>query len=127
MKNGRFSILALSLVLSLSGCAAYRTSSNIEEAAAGIQTGQPQKDIQILTSGEVFSKKYQELQRIEISIKKLTAFHADPTREMANAELKKKAAQIGADAVINVQYQSGIGLMTWGYIDAQGTGVRIVE
>lgn len=127
MKNGRFSILALSLVLSLSGCAAYRTSSNIEEAAAGIQTGQPQKDIQILTSGEVFSKKYQELQRIEISIKKLTAFHADPTREMANAELKKKAAQIGADAVINVQYQSGIGLMTWGYIDAQGTGVRVVE
>ena len=127
MKNGRFSILALSLVLSLSGCAAYRTSSNIEEAAAGIQTGQPQKDIQILTSGEVFSKKYQELQRIEISIKKLTAFHADPTREMANAELKKKAAQIGADAVINVQYQSGIGLMTWGYIDAQGTGVKVVE
>ena len=127
MKNGRFSILALSLVLSLSGCAAYRTSSNIEEAAAGSQTGQPQKDIQILTSGEVFSKKYQELQRIEISIKKLTAFHADPTREMANAELKKKAAQIGADAVINVQYQSGIGLMTWGYIDAQGTGVKVVE
>ena len=127
MSNGRLSILALSLALSLSGCAAYRTSSNIEDAVAGVQAVQPEKDVPIFTSGEVFNRKYQELQRIEISIKKLTAFHADPTREMANAELKKKAAQIGADAVINVQYQSGIGLMTWGYIDAQGTGVRVVE
>lgn len=127
MNRTRFSILSVSLVLVLSGCAAYRTSSNIEEAAAGSQAVQTEKDIPIFTSGEVFSKKYRELQRIEISIKKLTAFHADPTREMANAELKKKAAQIGADAVINVQYQSGIGLMTWGYIDAQGTGVKLVE
>lgn len=127
MKNGRCSILSLLLVLSLSGCASYRISSNIEEAAAEARTGQPEKDIPILASGEVFNKKYQALQRIEISIKKLTAFHADPTREMANAELKKKAVQIGADAVINVQYQSGIGLMTWGYIDAQGTGVKVLE
>jgi hypothetical protein len=28
--------------------------------------------------------------------------------------------------VINVKYTSGIGAWTWGYLDAQGTGVKFV-
>jgi uncharacterized protein YbjQ (UPF0145 family) len=84
---------------------------------------QPQK-IEVIPSGTTPARKYQVLRRIEISIKKLTVFHSDPTKEQANAELKKRAAPLGCDAVINVQYQSGIGLTTWGYIDAQGDCVR---
>ena len=34
---------------------------------------------------------------------------------------------IGANAVIDVTYESGTGFTTWGYIDAKGTGVKIAE
>ena len=55
-----------------------------------------------------------------LSIKKLTAVHDDPTKEQANAELKKRASAIGCDAVVNVAYKAGVGFTTWGYLDAQG-------
>jgi uncharacterized protein YbjQ (UPF0145 family) len=31
---------------------------------------------------------------------------------------------LGADAVINIKYKSGVGLTTWGYIDANGVAVK---
>jgi len=71
-------------------------------------------------SGTPFDRSHRIIQKIEVSIKKLTLFHADPTKAQANAELEKRASALGCDAVLNVQYQSGIGLTTWGYIDAQG-------
>lgn len=107
--------------ISLVGCASYRTSSNIEAT----QSAAPQpKKIEVLATGAMPARKYQVLRRIEVSIKKLTIFHSDPTKEQANKELEKRAAPLGCDAVVNVQYQSGIGLTTWGYIDAQGDCVR---
>jgi uncharacterized protein YbjQ (UPF0145 family) len=35
-----------------------------------------------------------------------------------------RARVMKADAVINIKYKSGIGLMTWGYIDANGVAVK---
>lgn len=108
-------------VAGLSGCAAYRTSSNIEGGnQGGKQISPPSKQIAIYEGGTDPGKKFSTTQRIEISIKKLTLFHSDPTKDQANIELQKKAASLGCDAVTNVQYQTGIGLTTWGYIDAQG-------
>jgi len=72
-------------------------------------------------------RKYQVLGPIEVSIKKLTVFHSDPTKEMADEALSEKAKVIGADGVINVTYKSGIGLTTWGYLDAHGTGVKFTK
>jgi len=108
----------------VSGCASYRTSSNIPDQPVSSTLW---NEVKIFATGVVPDKKFKDLQRIEISIKKLTAFHADPTKEQANAELKKRAAQMGADAVVNVRYQSGVGFMTWGYIDAQGMGVKFLD
>lgn len=104
----------------LSGCATYRTDSNIpsEPASTSKSTG----DVMI-TEG-VPDKKYREIGPIEVSVKKLTLFHKDPTKEQANEALIEKARSIGADAVIKVTYKSGIGFTTWGYIDAKGTGVK---
>ena len=59
--------------------------------------------------------------------KKLTVFHKDPTKEQANEALIEKARSIGANAVVNIKYTSGIGFTTWGYIDAKGVGVKLVE
>lgn len=70
-------------------------------------------------------RKFKELGPIEVSVKKLTIFHKDPTKEQANAALVESALAMGADAVIQVTYESGVGWTTWGYMDAKGTGVKL--
>ena len=80
--------------------------------------------MEIYESGVSPSKKFKTLEKIEVSVKKLTLFHADPTKEQANRELEIRALSMGCDAVVGVQYQKGIGLTTWGYIDAQGNCVK---
>lgn len=107
-----------------SGCATYRTSSNI--SSESVSTVSSVTDV-IITEGSLPDRKYTEIRPIEVSIKKLTAFHKDPTKEQVNEALIENARVIGADAVINVTYKSGVGLTTWGYMDAKGTGVKISE
>ncbi len=115
-------ILAL-LTASASGCA-YRTSSNIKPQPEGtVVSTHPV----IIAEDDLPGRRYEDLGPIEVSVKKLTMFHADPTREQANEALIEQARVVGADAVINVTYKSGIGLMTWGYMDAKGSGVKFVE
>lgn len=107
----------------LSGCASYRTDSNIT-----IESTPPvASKTNVLIMDGVPNKKYKELGPVEVSVKKLTIFHKDPTKEQANEALIEKARVIGADAVIKVTYESGIGFTTWGYMDAKGTGVKFGE
>jgi hypothetical protein len=118
-KTRCLALIAVSLVMS--GCAAYRTSSNVEPLTTPSSS---QKKVEIYESGVSPAKKFKILEKIEVSVKKLTLFHADPTKEQANRELEIRALSIGCDAVVNVQYQKGVGLTTWGYIDAQGNCAR---
>lgn len=60
------------------------------------------------------------IELVDVSVKKLTVFHKDPTKEQADFLLSEKAKKLDANVVRNVKYSSGIGLTTWGYIDAQG-------
>lgn len=114
---------AIIAVTLLSGCASYRTDSNIpSESKPSVAS-----NANVLIMEGVPDKKYKELGPVEVSVKKLTAFHKDPTKEQANAALIEKARVIGADAVIKVTYESGIGFTTWGYMDAKGTGVKFGE
>lgn len=125
MNKTRVSLLGALLVVTLTaGCASYRTSSNISsDAAAGLPAG-----AKVLIAEDALSnRKYKEIAPIEVSIKKLTVFHQDPTKVQANEALSEKALAIGADAVINVKYKSGVGFTTWGYIDASGTGVKLAD
>jgi uncharacterized protein YbjQ (UPF0145 family) len=125
MKIRNIKILALLIVVSVtSGCAAYRVDSNIKaDSAQGLSS-----DAKVIISeGDITEQKYKVIGPIEVSVKKLTVFHDDPTKEQANAALREKARAIGANAVIKVTYESGVGLMTWGYMDAKGTGVNLAE
>ena len=116
-----FRLLAITVLLN--GCASYRTDSNITtEASTAVP---PSANVHIIEGTP--TRKYKELGPVEVSVKKLTVFHKDPTREQANEALTEKAKVIGADAVIKVTYESGIGMMTWGYIDAKGTGIKFIE
>jgi hypothetical protein len=121
--NANRALLAV-LVASTAGCASYRTSSNIESTPAPVATPAAQV---LLAEDSLPGRKYTELGPIEVSVKKLTVFHKDPTKEQANEALIEKARSIGANAVINIKYTSGIGFTTWGYLDAKGVGVKLAE
>lgn len=114
-------LVAIAAAATLSGCASYRTDSNI----TSVPTSAQNSNTNVLILEGVPDREYKELGPVEVSIKKLTAFHKDPTREQANEALIEKARIIGADAVIKVTYDHGVGFTTWGYIDAKGTGVKL--
>ena len=116
-------LAAIIAATAISGCASYRTDSNITSLPTSTLNSNPN----VLILEGVPDSKYKEIGPVEVSIKKLTAFHKDPTREQANEALVEKARIIGADAVIKVTYDHGIGFTTWGYIDAKGTGVKLDE
>ena len=115
--------MAAAALAVLSGCASYRVSSNVDATAAppaATSSGQV-----ILAEDNLPGRKYTEIGPVEVSVKKLTLFHKDPTKEQANLALLEKARALGADAVIRVTYETGIGFTTWGYIDAKGTAVKL--
>jgi hypothetical protein len=116
-------VVVISLVTT-SGCASYRTSSNIKSEPTSAVSSNIRA---IISEGSLPDRKYKEIGPIEVTVKKLTLFHKDPTKEQANEALIEKARAIGADAVINVTYEDGIGPFTWGYIDAKGIGVKFTE
>jgi hypothetical protein len=124
-------VAGLSIAL-LSGCASYRVSSNVETPAPAAapapgQATAPAAPAQVLLAEDSLpSRKYRELGPVEVSVKKLTIFHKDPTKEQANEALIERARTMGADAVVNVTYKTGIGFTTWGYIDAKGTAVKLL-
>ena len=113
------------VVAMTAGCATYRTDSNIESKPPDAATPSPVKVL--LTEDSLPSRKYTEIGPIEVSVKKLTVFDKDPTKEQANEALIEKARSIGANAVIKIAYTSGVGFTTWGYMDAKGIGVKLAE
>ena len=112
------------VVVITSGCASYRVSSNVDTLPAPTATSATPV---LITETGLSDRKFKVLGPIDVSVKKLTVFHKDPTKEQANEALVEKARLLGADAVINVTYASGIGFTTWGYIDAKGTAVKLTE
>lgn len=120
--RARCALVAIA-VAATSGCASYRVSSNVESPPA--QPASPSARI-LLAEDSLPGRKYTEIGPIDVSVRKLTLFHKDPTKEQANEALIEKARVLGATAVINIKYTSGIGFTTWGYIDAKGTAVKLI-
>lgn len=122
-------VLLVFLAAGLSGCAAYRVSSNVDPAPGAAPSGAtaPSAGPVLLAEDALPGRRYTAIGPVEVSVKKLTVFHKDPTREQANEALIEKARSMGANAVVNITYASGIGFTTWGYIDAKGTAVRLAR
>ena len=114
-------VAAVAAVATLSGCASYRTTSNV---STDTMTRQDAGKTIVISESSMLERKHSVISPIEVSIKKLTVFHPDPTKEQANDALTERARAIGADAVIGVTYKSGVGFTTWGYMDANGVGVK---
>jgi hypothetical protein len=117
-------VCVVAFVGATSGCASYHVSSNVESTPSAPQTT---TTAVFIAEDSLPGRKYTEMGLIEVSIKKLTLFHKDPTKELANEALIEKAKSLGASAVIKVKYKTGVGFTTWGYIDASGTAVKFIE
>lgn len=82
----------------------------------------------LLTESDIIDRPYTVIGDIDATVNKTTIFNRDPTREMVAAELKKKAAELGADAVILVRYGSvGTSFFSWGSLNGKGRAVAFVK
>jgi hypothetical protein len=112
------------LVFMIAGCAPYSTNSDISFESTVIDAP---KTVVIITRGTIGHIKYEEIGEIEAKVKKSKPYHPNPTEEQVNVVLSEKAKRLGADAVINVTYESKRGYTSWGVITARGIAVRFVE
>lgn len=57
--------------------------------------------------------------------RQITVFGKVPTNADLDQELRKRAAELDGDAVINVRYgQQGVGLVSWSQISGEGQAIR---
>ena len=67
---------------------------------------------------------FHSLGDISVTVAKNTIFDDDPTPALVDEALRKRAAELGADAVILVRYGTvGMGVFTWGKIDGNGRAI----
>lgn len=83
--------------------------------------------IDLLVCKRPIDKDYQEIETEEVYISKRTAFSSNPTKREADYLLKKKALEVGADAIIDVYYESGKNMSSWGFITANGIAIKYID
>lgn len=116
------------VALALSGCATWTTSNVQGEAQVGVAATKTPIDRIFVTEADIRDRPYQTLGDVEVSVNKTTIFHPDPTPALVNAALREKAFELGADAVVLVQYgQVGISLFSWGTLQGKGRAIRYTQ
>ena len=68
--------------------------------------------------------EYEPIRRLEAKVEATTIYTAAPTIETANAKLREMATQLGADAIIDVAYNSGMSMTSWKSMTATGLAVK---
>ena len=116
-------VLVSIIVIFASGCATHsnRVSSSVKEAEIAVDAYAGEVTI---TEDVLEAGSYEEVDSLSVTLKKLTAFHPNPTKEQADEALTEQARLLGADTVMGVKYKSGVGFTTWNYIKATGTAVN---
>lgn len=78
-------------------------------------------DIQIHVGDVGFA--YKPLKALEAKVEAATVFQKAPTIDEANSKLREMASKIGANAVINVAYDTGVSMTSWRSMKATGIAV----
>lgn len=79
----------------------------------------------VVTTGDITDRPYDVLGDIEVTAKKTTLFHPDPTPAHVDEKLREQAAAVGAGAVVLVKYgKAGISRTSYGSLDSSGRVVR---
>ena len=118
----------LLMLTGLSGCATWSTSSVKPGSAPAVRDKERRTatspELILVTEGDILDRRYEVLGDIKVTVNKTSIFHTDPTREDVVQKLRKKAAKLGADAVIFVRYGSvGVSAMSWGAQEGRGRAI----
>lgn len=111
-----------------SGCStwSYSVVDGEKDSAQKLAPTSPQNIVVLAT--DITDRKYEVLGDITATVNKTTVFHPSPSRQQVDLELKEKAAEMGADAVILVRYGStGISLMSWGSLEGKGRAIKFIS
>ena len=81
------------------------------------------EDIEIHAGGT--DRIYKEVGHIKARVGAATLFSKTPTIEDVNLKLKEQASKLGANAIVNVEYNRGISMTSWKALTATGTAVII--
>ena len=125
-----FVFVCIGLMVLSSGCAT-RSSAKVSGGviqASGVVLAPVAAESVFITEGDVSDREYESLGDIHVRVSKTTIFNKDPTRQMVAEKLQEKAASMGADAVVMVQYgEVGMSLMSYGKIDGRGKAIKFVD
>jgi len=125
----RIAIAAALVALGLSGCATWSTTQvdgSTAESVTRLAAKSPD-DVKVYET-DVAGRRYESLGDLNVTVNKTTIFHPNPTRELVEAKLKDKAAELGADAVIFATYGNvGVSFMSWGSMDGRGRPIRFLD
>ena len=68
--------------------------------------------------------EYEPVRRVEAKCEATMAFSPAPTIEEMNGRLRSMAAKLGANAIIEVTYDSGVSMTSWKSMKGKGLAVR---
>lgn len=123
-------LLALPLLM-LAACGDDMTyPSEIERETQTVQqsAATPVGQIAVVTSNTINGGKFEVIGEISSTVGKATAFHANPTVELAKQKLQIEAAERGADAVINAKIGSiKVCPFSWACRESTGTAVKLLN
>ena len=121
-------LYAMAAVLALIGCAADPTPYS---GASGIARGTAVRDANSLqaeaipVSTEGTTRPYRVLEDLTGTARQITIFGHVPTKVDLDNELRTRAAELGADAIINVRYgKPGAGVVSWNQISGTGQAIK---
>jgi uncharacterized protein YbjQ (UPF0145 family) len=71
------------------------------------------------------SRPHVVLENMTATARQITIFGKVPTNADVHNDLRKRAAELDADAIINVQCgKQGVGLVSWSQISGEGQAIR---
>lgn len=121
--------IAVLCLAALAGCASDPTRiadgpRNVGTVAARPRpTGQAPAIIPISTEGT--SRPHVVLENMTATARQITVFGKVPTNADVDSDLRKRAAELGADAIVNVRYgKQGVGVISWSQISGEGQAIR---
>lgn len=114
-------------VIALSGCvytgAEFQPDSTIPTSLKKPALQKNAGSIQIL-EGNLTDRPYKKIGNISAFARSVNLLSSDPTREDINEALRAEAAKTGADAVIQVKYETERqGLASRGHMKASGLAI----
>lgn len=119
----------LLVALALAGCASDPT--RIAEGPRNVGTvaarpggaSRPVGVIPVTTAGT--TRPHVVLENMTATARQITIFGKIPTNADVDNDLRKRAAELDADAVINVRYgKQGVGVVSWSQISGEGQAIR---